>query len=378
MKKNIPEELVVEILSSVPAASLARFRLTSKRWNALIKDARFLEKHSAKGPSQPLEILLIDGRVYSLSVDLRGIQENNVAPIAKVTGRFSLKNPVSSSLEEVYIRDVFHCDGFFLCSTEDNRLVVCNPCSGETKWIKPKTSFKPSDFYALGYDSEDSRYRVLRLDQSFGYNRMGFFKTEYESYDLSSNSWNGHGMSWGYPPCQGRGVSVKGVAYWFAHSINRESAGLFCYDFSTGSFRNVSLPSDDPRLYAHVALSVTRDEQQLCFLARSGDDALETDLWIATRVESSKSLSWTKHLTLSGTDLRYQQRFTNGMTFLFDQKNKVVLSANKPRVSERILHIVGEEKYIEVDHQGAKPTQRAPTPLLLCYVPSFAPIQSSS
>ncbi|ESQ43953.1 hypothetical protein EUTSA_v10006371mg [Eutrema salsugineum] len=342
MKKDIPEELVVEILSRVPAASLARFRLTSKGWNALIKDASFLKKHSANGPSQPLEILLIDGRVYSLSVDLRGIHDN-VAPTTKVTGRFSLKDPIFDSSEQ------------------DNRLVACNPCSGETKWIKPRTCFKP-----------------------FLCSRMGFFKTDFEVYDFSSGSWPSYGFGWANPPCRGRGIHVKGLAYWFALSINGESAVLHSYDFSTEWFRDLSLPSGDPRLYAHVALSATRDEQRLCLLSRRGDDALETDLWIATRAEStedlswSKYLSWTKFLTLSGTDLRYQCRFRNKMSFLVDQEKKVVLSCNRPRVSENIIHIVGEDKYIEVDHQGAKPTQRAPLPILLSYVPSFVPIQSSS
>ncbi|CAH8253678.1 unnamed protein product [Arabidopsis lyrata] len=89
----------------------------------------FAKKHSANAPKESLIIMLIDSRVYLLRINLHGIH-NNVAPSVKIP--FSK----SSSQVEVDIRDIFHCDGLLLCTTKDNRLVVWNPCSGETKWIK--------------------------------------------------------------------------------------------------------------------------------------------------------------------------------------------------------------------------------------------------
>ncbi|ESQ47769.1 hypothetical protein EUTSA_v10022141mg, partial [Eutrema salsugineum] len=318
------------ILSRVPAVSLARLRSTSKGWNALIKDGRFAKNHSVNGPSE----------VYLLSVDLRGIHEN-VVPTAKVTGRFSLNDPFSDSSEEVDIHDIFHCESLLLC----------------TVWIQPRNSYSIYNFYALGYDNKSSCYKILRMDKKMSYGKK--IQTEYEIYDLSSNSWR-----------------VGGVTTdWFALTQNREGAILLSFDYSEDRFQSLSLPSGDPRLYAHVALSVTRDPQQLCMLSRCGASAYETHFWMATRIESTGAMSWTNFLTLSGTDLVYQYRFTYGISFLFDQENKVVLSSNRPMVSEKIIHIVGEDKYIEVDHHGAQPTQRAPIPRLLSYVPRFVKIQ---
>ncbi|EOA31273.1 hypothetical protein CARUB_v10014445mg [Capsella rubella] len=89
-KRNIldlPEDLVVEILSRVPAASLARLPSTSKRWNALFKEGSFVKKHSANAPRQlHLFLMLLNSRLYSVSIDLHGVRNNNnVAPSAKVT-----------------------------------------------------------------------------------------------------------------------------------------------------------------------------------------------------------------------------------------------------------------------------------------------------
>ena len=112
---QLPEDLLVEILSRVPDASLARFLSTSKEWNSLIKTEERLRKKS-------LVVMLIDGRVYFARLDLHGITDDNVV---KVKSQFSLNDPLSSSsLKEVGIRHVFHCDGLLLCTTIDERLVV--------------------------------------------------------------------------------------------------------------------------------------------------------------------------------------------------------------------------------------------------------------
>nr|VDC71937.1 unnamed protein product [Brassica rapa] len=136
MKRNIEyhsEDLLVEILSRVPEVSFARLRSTSKGWNALIKKEERLAKKS-------LVVMLIHRRVYLVRLDLHG--DN----IVKVISQLRLTDPLSSSSKEVDIRRVCHCDGLFLCTTMDERLVVWNPCSGETsRIIKPFDSKYSSD-----------------------------------------------------------------------------------------------------------------------------------------------------------------------------------------------------------------------------------------
>lgn len=152
---HLPEDLLVEILSRVPAVALARLRSTSKRWNALFKDGRFAKKHFTNAPRHSSLILgLIEFRVYLVSINLHGIKNNNVDPSAKLAGPFSLKDPLFNYSQEGYIRNAFHCDGLLLCITKDYRLVVWNPFVGDTKWIQPIDSYKESDYHALGYDNK--------------------------------------------------------------------------------------------------------------------------------------------------------------------------------------------------------------------------------
>ncbi|KAG7626044.1 putative F-box protein [Arabidopsis thaliana] len=365
MKKRntvyLSEDLIVEILSRVSAVSLARLRTTSKRWNALVKDERLAKKHSAYAPRQSLVITLIDSRVYLMNVSiLYGIEKVDLS--AKLTGQFSLKDPLSNSLEDIDIRNVFHCDGLLLCSTKDNRLVVWNPCSGETRWIQPRSSYKVSDIYALGYDNTSSCHKILRMDRSE--DRIPI-QTEYQVYDFTSKSWLVDGVAGGlFIPSIGtrrRGLSVKGNTYWLALTEDGPPFDMFLlsFDFSTDGFRRQSLPTDAPRTYYDVSLSVTREEQQLCMFNIHG-----SELWIATKMESTGAISWSK-------SHRFHFRIDE-MTVLADQEKPVFVYRFKPK--SNMLHIVGEHIYIiQVDQHSAD----CKCPYLLTYVPSLVQIQQS-
>ncbi|XP_010489986.1 PREDICTED: putative F-box protein At3g21130 [Camelina sativa] len=375
---HLPEALVVEILSRVPAVSLARLRLTSERLNALVKDGRLANKHSAYAPRQPpLLIMLIDFRVYLVSVDLHRVNKKDV-PSAKVTGQISLKYPLSNnsseeplsnnSSKEVDICNVFHCDGLLLCTTKDNRLVVWNPCTGETRWIvQPILSYEGFNHYALGYDYESSCYKILRM-----YPGRVPTQTKYQVYDFTSKLWENIGEtgSWSIPRIQSLGISVKGSTYWLAYCRRELGVFLLNVDFSTERFQSLPLPEDAPRSYFDVALSVTRsEEQKLCLLA-----VWSSEVWIATKMESAGDISWSKFLTVSKFDLRSHFRCCIGMStsFLVDQENKVVLSCNNSVFSKNFIQIVGKDKYMHEDDQnGAK----SPTTRLLTYVPGLAQIQ---
>ncbi|XP_023642656.1 putative F-box protein At3g21130 [Capsella rubella] len=363
---HLQEALVVEILSRVPAVSLARLRSTSKRWNALVKDGRLAKKHSAYAPRQsPLFIMLIDSRVYLVSIDLHRIDNDKAAPSAKVTSQFSLKDPLSNSSEqEVDICNVFHCNGLLLCTTRDNRLVVWNPCSGEKRWIvQHRLGYGEINHYALGYDYRSSCYKILRM----GGHRVPF-QTKYQVYNFTSESWRvvGGTVDCFIPRIQSLGISVMGNTYWLAYCRQELGVILLYFDFSTERFHSLSLPEDAPRSYFDVALSVTREEQQLCLLA-----VWSHEVWIATKMEGTGDLSWSKFLTVSKFDLRNHLRFCIGMSFLVDQENKVVVSCNNSGFSNNIIQIVGKNTYIHEDQKGAN----SHVTRLLTYVPGLVQIQ---
>ncbi|KAG7564580.1 F-box associated domain type 1 [Arabidopsis suecica] len=355
-----PEDLLVEILSRVPTKSLARLRSTSKRWNALVKDGRFAKKHYANSPNQSSLVLMVTNfRVDLVSVDyLHG----KVTASAKITSQFNLQDHVS---KQVDVCNAYHSDGLLVCITKDNRLVVWNPFSGQTRWIQARNSYNENDYYALGYDDKSPCYKILRMHRVVDDITV---ETESEVYDFASNSWRGIGSTteWFIQQHRSRGMYVKGNTYWLALSKEPPLGHfLLCFDFSTERFQSLSLPSDiNHQTLLGAVLSVTKEEQKLCMLATYGsDERFKSDVWIATKMESTGAMSWSKFR-------RFHSRIF--MSVSVDHENKVLLCCNNLRVSNynNILHIAGEDKYIHMDHD-----EESKRPLLLTYVPSLVQIQ---
>ena len=131
MMSDFPPDLVEEILSRVPATSLKRLRSSCKWWNSLFKDHRFAEKHFHKAPRESHVIMLNEFMFCPMNVNL-----NVFPPSVEFKDEVSLKDFHSNESEEVYISDCFYCDGLLLCTDTYDRLVVWNPCLGETRWIQ--------------------------------------------------------------------------------------------------------------------------------------------------------------------------------------------------------------------------------------------------
>ncbi|KAG2306434.1 hypothetical protein Bca52824_026182 [Brassica carinata] len=311
----LPEELLVEILSRVPEASLARFRSTSKGWNALIKKDGRLAKNS-------LFAMVIYHKVYLVRLNLHGIHDDNVE---KVISQCSLSDPLSSSsLKQVGIRCVFHCDGLLLCTTMDNTLVVWNPCSGDTsRIIKPRFIHNGSDTYALGKSTCNNEYKILRVHQQ-GNPFFDSCLVEYEIYDFTSDSWSVVGESRDWFIAVRQGTCVDGNTYWLT------------YTYSPSEMRK--------------ALRLTREEQNLCLLTSSRDEEVhDIDVWMATKIKGTGDMSWSKLLTAKRTHSQQFLGFRAGMSFSVDREAKVFLHPTKFKNSSNCLHIVGEYKHIKAD-----------------------------
>ncbi|ESQ47540.1 hypothetical protein EUTSA_v10021906mg [Eutrema salsugineum] len=370
--RSLPMDLAEEILSRVPAKSVARLRSKCKGWNALLKSRSFVEMHTAKAPKEEsLVIMLIHSRVYLVRIAFRGNHDKKVAPSAKVASRLYLKDPLSNS-SQADIRNVFHCEGLFLCTTEDNRLVVWNPCSRETKWIKPRDSYKEFDYYALGYDNKSSckQYKILRVDR----HQVIPIKNEYEIYDFTSNSWRVVGVAtdW-FLALSRRGISVKWNTYWVATQAGTPHAEyLLSFDFSTERFQTLPLP----HRYTNAVLSAI-GEEQLCLLCTSFKYSMETleldfQVWVANSTGSV--WSWSKSSLV--VDYYRPIMYSNGMSFLVDEHNEVVMCLR----DNDTLHIACKDIYTNTHIVGGNlggdsTCISSSCSVLLNYVPSLVQIQ---
>ncbi|CAA7017460.1 unnamed protein product [Microthlaspi erraticum] len=250
---ELPEDLLEEILCRVPALSLIRLRSTCKRWNRLINDKRF-------------------------------------SPI-KVKGILSLIDPCSS-LNHIKISRVFHCDGLLLCVTKDRipRLVVWNPCTGQTRWIKINR-YRENARYALGY------YQDKNSNVGYSYKILSYIvqhpSPSYLIYEMKSNSWRVLEVDatsdfkiWFLD----RGVSLKGKTYWIAEGKGTVSIRVASFDYSKERFEYLCLPHQYDWYYETQSLSVVRGEKLSVLL--QDDYESKTNIWVSSKIsDETKAVS---------------------------------------------------------------------------------------
>ncbi|CAH8330691.1 unnamed protein product [Eruca vesicaria subsp. sativa] len=95
---------------------------------------------------------------------------------------------------------------------------------------------------------------------------------------------------------------------------------------------------------------------------------------MATKIKGTGDMSWSKLLTVKRTNRHQFMTLLIGMSFLADRENKVLVCPTRYEKSSNCLHIVGEDKYLKVDHQDVGSKSSNP----VRYAPILVQIQQGS
>ncbi|CAA7017619.1 unnamed protein product [Microthlaspi erraticum] len=313
---DLPRVLEWKILSRVPATSLTKFRYACRRWYALFKNPRFIEKHSGKAARH--FILKKDFGVYSVNIDFHGINDNK-------DQRFDPS--ILKDSEQTMIHAIFHCEGLFLCTTKDKRIVVWNPCTGQTRWIRiqPRSGHLVYDSYALGYGNNKNNYscdsfKILRCRKH--YDNVPVM--EFELYDLTL---------------------IHGDFLLKTLKANNDSQFLLRFDFKGERFERFSLP--DGGYGSTVFLSVVREEKlAVLFERRNIDSSRDLKIWVTdNKIDEAKGTTYIQYFLV----MDFSNTLGKGMavvSFLLDEeKKKVVCCGLDTRNGNKtIMYIVGGDQ----------------------------------
>ncbi|CAA7051380.1 unnamed protein product [Microthlaspi erraticum] len=365
--RELPWDLVEEILCRVPATSVKRVRSTCKRWDRLFNDKTFVSKHSVKAVKQFMCLMLMSKmRVCPMSVNLDGDP-----PSVEVKAELSLLDPRSRNSAFQYdVPHVFHCDGLLLCTSEEPepRIVVWNPFTGQTRWIElGGDKFRN---FALGYHqdkrSNTRSYKVLSF----------YYGIDSEIYDFDTDSWrilDGDSVGRRACRCANQMVSFQGKTYCLASDKAKPELGksVLTFDYSTDKFGRVPLPYQSR--YSYACLSVVREEKLSVLLQQK--IASNTEIWVTNKIgETNKGVSWSKVLAF---DLSLNLDYSS---FLFDEEKKVVtfydrwVDANDEENSKDMVYIVGEDNNVTQVVIGVGEFDGC-WPAILNYFPSLAEIE---
>lgn len=153
-RKNIPHELVMEILSRLPTEYLWPLRCVSKSWLQLItQDPHFAQLHldaSLKNPN-PGILSVTEGVLLRIATDYTACDK-----------AIQLELPFHPNY---YIPGVI-CNGLLLvCSLVDNEVYIWNPLTNDYISIPDNTRYARCAFltaYGFGFDKRRNEYKVMR------------------------------------------------------------------------------------------------------------------------------------------------------------------------------------------------------------------------
>ncbi|KAL5072685.1 hypothetical protein RYX36_011669 [Vicia faba] len=109
----IPDDLIPQILPSLPVKSLLRFKCVSNSWNTLISDPTFEKIHLMKSKTSPNPQLTLISNHVKPSVD----SDWSIIPY-----------PVSRLIDNP--SDTFVADSYYLLNLKDKEWSMAGSCNG--------------------------------------------------------------------------------------------------------------------------------------------------------------------------------------------------------------------------------------------------------
>ncbi|KAK9266727.1 hypothetical protein L1049_025360 [Liquidambar formosana] len=253
--RNMPNDIIINILSRLPVKSLIRFKCVCKSWHALVSDPNFIDTHLNHTRANN------DGYVLSKYRDWENSGGEHKAVLhcdETFVEHTQLELPLKSFFEGP--RVVGYCDGLFCIYSPKSQRYECdvylwNPSIRKFRVLPDIDSFNGSPV-AFGFVPQINDYTVVNFfyDENF---RGMFSRAEgmcitypprVDIYSLRTNSWE---EVQNVIPCQPwdrtKYSTLNGVVHWVAVSGTEENQYEFIlsFDMANKIFGEIKLPEYD-------------------------------------------------------------------------------------------------------------------------------------
>lgn len=348
---NLPEEVMIEILSRLPPESLVRFKSVRKSWYALIKDPKFATKHFSNS-LQHKHVL-----VKRLVTKNSGKNENIFSIL-----KFPLAVDPSPSVLDVDLPfdDDFrffeirgHSHGLLCLADLRRDIYLCNPTTREFHKLPPSILLlteppEEPDGYdssanaiGFGYDSRSRDFKVVRV-VNFVEGPGYFYPPKVEIYDLSKDRWReietpvcGH-VFWA-PSFE---MYHDGTYYWWADTEGGTEF-IQTFDMSNEVFGRIPVPEDfEEQREKYRSMGVLNGSIVLFHYPSRGDERT-FDIWVMEKDEAG-GVSWSKIFTIgpvSGIE----------KPLVFVSSDELLMEANEGEV---ILYNLRTQQFKELPLKG--------------------------
>ncbi|XP_059439385.1 F-box/kelch-repeat protein At3g23880-like [Corylus avellana] len=325
MAKELPEDLVTQILLRLPVVSLLRFESVCKSWYALITHQHFKGKHLLHNKKNSNNTLLLPLSTYDDVVPMLSYETLQVSLTQSLPPPYFVIDEEARCPYSIIV--VGSCNGL-VCLFNNYSLqeFIWNPATKETK-VVPKSNMFPSGYHAnlkgigFGFDAKANDYKIINLLTPYDNPDPKSFRSgniiQSEVYTLSADSWKKVDIPLSvtidrfYAPM----IYINGMAFWRAYADDWE--GVLSFDMSDEVFLKTPLP------LLYIRDFFVLNESTTLAVGVIAEDGF--DIWLLLEVGVKDS--WSKLFTIGPfTDIMRPLGFwKNGIMFLEKCDGQMVL-----------------------------------------------------
>ncbi|EOY20363.1 F-box family protein, putative [Theobroma cacao] len=292
---QLPQDIIVNILSRLPVKSLLQFKCVSKPWRSLISDPHFaklqLTQSQRNGNFSSQRVLLITEPPESAACEASGDDDDSKLILKLEYPTAMKRTPDSDELMDGQVDLGGSCNGLVCLVFENDRVFLLNPTIRETKELAKLNAFdRMGTFsYGFGFDFSTNDYKVVRAARPSSEDDASS-ETEVEILELKSNIWRRiEGFKSGIE-IEGPGIFLHGALHWLGE---KESDGLeivnviVSFQLAEEKFQLMPLPDQIEESNDSRVLGVSGD--CLCLFNGCGERYFEA--WL---LKDSNKSSWTR------------------------------------------------------------------------------------
>ncbi|KAL8530556.1 hypothetical protein ACS0TY_007551 [Phlomoides rotata] len=319
--KNVPSEIMIDILSRVPVQTILSCKCVCKWLHDLVETHEFAQFHLSKSI---LGIALTIGPSYvkhkTLEVTNVNLPDLHLSTIMVLN--FTYHNTsIQGSV-----------DGLLLLSTYKHRsseLYLCNPITREAINLHSRTRpFGHGVFsYGFGVSKISGQYKAVRI-----WVDKKTCESECKVYTIGTGSWRSIGPV-RFRCEKTRAVFVNGNLHWYGHDLKDDNPLVSCFDLETEVFTTFSPP---PLPYKKSSVGVVlaaAAEDSLCLCDCTAIDGTVI-IWLM------KEKSWTKEFVITdiGSILPEPLRVSkDGVILMSSSPKSLMYYSSKKNKTSRII-----------------------------------------
>ncbi|TXG46421.1 hypothetical protein EZV62_028078 [Acer yangbiense] len=285
---HIPDEVIIDVLRSLPAKSLVRFKCVCKSWLSLISQLRYDN-----------EELILHTSFCFHSIDFKESE------IKQVMLGFPLRNSLNSLDATVDSTVVGSCNGLLCVRNRGDAVCIWNPWTRRYKMVSSETKItRSTNNSGFGYDHSTDDYIIVK----FIYNHER--RCIVEVYSRKADSW----FQMGKLPQQilpnaivwkkQKGLFANGALYWHVNYVENKDVGvvdnILCFNLVDRKFSMI-VPPNDHEKKPDFDIGVLGG--RFCMIDYDHD--CHSDIWAWEGNNNKKGSNWIKLMSIPSNNYKF-------------------------------------------------------------------------